>query len=156
MRIESRIMVMYGNEICKKGVYLRKRESIENEKIIAIFYHIPAKIAIFYRLRGIGFFGRDEPNWIFLNLKSANFVFFERKKLLSKVPAGCTIFLSFLRIFELKIKYPYFFAILPNSIKFIPSKQKMPHFCHTKIICSAVQKNEFFLIPYSCSLGAEK
>ena len=74
-------MVIYGNEICKKGVYLRKIESIENEKIIAIYYHIPAKIAIFCHLRGIGFFGQDEPNWIFLNLKSANFVFFERKKL---------------------------------------------------------------------------
>ena len=46
----------------------------------------PAKIAIFYRLRGIGFFGRDEPNWIFLSLKIAEYAFFERKKLLSKVP----------------------------------------------------------------------
>ena len=74
-------MVTNGNEICKKGVYLRKRESIENEKIIAIFYHIPVMIVIFCRLRGIGFFGQDEPNWIFLNLKRANFVFFELKKL---------------------------------------------------------------------------
>ena len=73
-------MVTNGNEICKKGVYLRKRESIENEKIIAIYYHIPAKIVIFYRLRGIGFFGRDEPNWIFLSLKIAEYAFFERKK----------------------------------------------------------------------------
>jgi hypothetical protein len=79
-------MVTNGNEICKKGVYLRKRESIENEKIIAIFYHIPVKIAIFYHLRGIGFFGRDEPNWIFLSSKIASYAFFERKKLLSKVP----------------------------------------------------------------------
>ena len=85
-------MVTNGNEICKKRVYLRKRESIENEKIIAIYYHIPAKIAIFYHLRGIGFFGQNEPNWIFLSSKIASYAFFELKKLLSKVPAGCTIF----------------------------------------------------------------
>ena len=133
-------MVTNGNEICKKGVYLRKRESIENEKIIAIYYHIPVMIAIFCRLRGIGFFGQDEPNWIFLNLKSANFVFFELKKLLSKVPAGCTIFLSFLRIFELKIKYPYFFChssefyqihtFQTENATFLPHKNHL--FCCTK------------------------
>ena len=65
----------------KNGFISGKENPLKNEKIIAIFYHIPAKIAIFYRLRGIGIFGRDEPNWIFLNLKSANLVFFERKKL---------------------------------------------------------------------------
>ncbi len=56
------------------------------QKIIAIYYHIPAKIAIFYHLRGIGFFGQDEPNWIFLSSKITSYAFFERKKLLSKVP----------------------------------------------------------------------
>ena len=70
----------------KKGFISGKENPLKNEKIIAIYYHIPVMIAIFCRLRGIGFFGQDETNWIFLNLKSANFVFFERKKLLLKVP----------------------------------------------------------------------
>ena len=70
----------------KNGFISGKENPLKNEKIIAIFYHIPVKIAIFYRLRGIGFFGRDEPNWIFLSSKIASYAFFERKKLLSKVP----------------------------------------------------------------------
>ena len=70
----------------KKGFTSGKENPLKNEKIIAIYYHIPVMIAIFCRLRGIGFFGRDEPNWIFLSSKIASYAFFERKKLLSKVP----------------------------------------------------------------------
>ena len=72
--------------LAKNRLFSGKENPLKNEKIIAIYYHIPAKIAIFYRLRGIGFFGRDEPNWIFLSSKIASYAFFERKKLLSKVP----------------------------------------------------------------------
>ena len=71
-----------GNDFGKKSVILRKRESIENEKIIAIFY----------RLRGIGFFGRDELNWIFLSSKITSYAFFERKKISLKLPSSTTIF----------------------------------------------------------------
>ena len=77
-----------SNDFGKKSVILRKRESIENEKIIAIYYHIPAKIAIFYHLRGIGFFGQDEPNWIFLSSKIASYAFFEHKKLSLELPSS--------------------------------------------------------------------
>ena len=69
--------------LAKIGYSPEMRTSQEKcKKIIAIYYHIPAKIAIFYHLRGIGFFGRDEPNWIFLSSKIASYAFFERKKLL--------------------------------------------------------------------------
>ena len=70
----------------KNGFISGKENPLKNEIIIAIFYHITVMIATFYHLRGIGFFGRDEPNWIFLSLKIASYAFFERKKLLSKVP----------------------------------------------------------------------
>ena len=60
----------------KNGFISGKENPLKNEKIIAIFC----------RLRGIGFFGQDELNWIFLSSKIASYAFFERKKLLSKVP----------------------------------------------------------------------
>ena len=66
--------------LAKNRLFSGNENPLKNEKIIAIYYHIPVMIAIFYRLRGIGFLGRDEPNWIFLSLKIAEYAFFERKK----------------------------------------------------------------------------